>query len=361
MNSTKDEVRIAAAGQAAEWFIANQEPVPEHTQRAAFVAWLKASPIHIEEYLGVALVARDLHTAAEGDSDQILEALVKEARAEVSDRVATIHSPAARGSRTQYSSVSRRWLVAAAAAVAATSFAWWMTTELSRPEVRRFETQHGQQTMQRLADGSILHLNTDTSLEVMFDERGRNLRLETGEVLFTVAHENARKFRVTAGDAEIVAVGTRFNVRLQDTSTIITVVEGAVEVGTNVAAQAPASRTLRIPAGYQARIDGGVLPAQSEAVDTEATVAWLQHKIAFESRPLGEVADEFNRYAAVRFVIEDENLRGLRVSGVFNAYDSNSFVAFLESLDGVRVERIAGEIRVLREDVRQPGEGQPTN
>jgi transmembrane sensor len=245
--------------------------------------------------------------------------------------------------------------------VAATTFAWWMTTELTRPEVRRFETQHGQQTMQRLADGSILHLNTDTSLEVMFDERGRNLRLEAGEAHFTVAHEDARKFRVTAGDAEIVAVGTRFDVRLQEASTIVTVVEGKVDVGTNAATRSDTHRTLRVPAGYQVRIDGGVLPAQSEAVDTEATVAWLQHKIAFESRPLGEVADEFNRYAAVRFVIEDEKLRALRVSGVFNAYDSNSFVAFLESLDDVRVERTAGEIRVLREDFRQPGEGQPTN
>jgi|SoiMethySBSTD1v2_1073268.scaffolds.fasta_scaffold133082_2 transmembrane sensor len=356
MMSTKDEVRIAAAGQAAEWFIANQEPAPDYKQCAAFIAWLKASPIHIEEYLGVALVARDLRTVANGDSDQDVEALLKEARADISDRVAIIHPPAARVSRPQYSSRSRRWSIAAAAAAAATAFAWWMGTELAHPEARRYETQRGQQTLQRLADGSILYLNIDTAVEVVFDRRGRNLRLETGEAYFVVAHDASRKFQVMAGDAEIVAVGTRFNVRLQDASTIVTVVEGTVEVGT-----AAASRTLRIPAGYQARIDGGVLPAQSEAVDTEATVAWLQHKIAFKSRPLGEVADEFNRYAAVRFIIEDEELRALRVSGVFNAYDSNSFAAFLESLDDVRIERTGGEIRVLRKDIRQPGEGRPTN
>jgi len=134
-----------------------------------------------------------------------------------------------------------------------------------------------------------------------------------------------------------------------------------VDVATNAVGRAATNRTLRVPAGYQARIDDGALPAQSEAVDTEATVAWLQHKIAFERRPLGEVADEFNRYAAVRFIIEDEELRALRVSGVFNAYDSNSFAAFLESLDDVRIERTAGEIRVLRKDIRQPSEGQPTN
>src|SRR4029453_8061735 len=126
MISIKDEVRIAAAGQAAEWFITNQDATPDSAQRAAFVAWLKASPIHIEEYLGVALVSRDLRTAAEGDSDRVLEALVNEARAEVLGRVATIQPPAVRGARTQYSSASRRWMVAAAAAAGATTFAWWM-------------------------------------------------------------------------------------------------------------------------------------------------------------------------------------------------------------------------------------------
>ena len=75
MTPTKDQVRIAAAGQAAEWFIANQVPAPDHAQRAAFVAWIKSSPIHIEEYLGVALVARDLRVATD-DSDEALESLL---------------------------------------------------------------------------------------------------------------------------------------------------------------------------------------------------------------------------------------------------------------------------------------------
>jgi ferric-dicitrate binding protein FerR (iron transport regulator) len=53
-----------------------------------------------------------------------------------------------------------------------------------------------------------------------------------------------------------VAVGTRFDVRLQDASTIVTVVDGRSGVGTNARIRLIPRRTLRIPAGYQARIDG---------------------------------------------------------------------------------------------------------
>jgi transmembrane sensor len=76
-------------------------------------------------------------------------------------------------------------------------------------------------------------------------------------------------------------------------------------------------------------------------------VAWQQRKIAFEQRPLGEVADEFNRYSTIPIEIDDAALRALPISGVFDAYDIDSFVAFLQTLDGVRVERTDARIRVF--------------
>ena len=83
-------------------------------------------------------------------------------------------------------------------------------------------------------------------------------------------------------------------------------------------------------------------------VDAHALVAWLQQQIAFENRPLGEVADEFNRYGRSVFEIDDETLRALPITGVFDAYDSDSFAAFLATLNGVVVRKTPPRIRVLR-------------
>ncbi|MGH8264179.1 MAG: DUF4880 domain-containing protein, partial [Steroidobacteraceae bacterium] len=81
MNSSEEQIRDAIAQQAGEWFIANQSGAMDLESRTAFVTWLRASPVHVEEYLGVALVARDLAIAA-NDPAPSIEDVIAEARSE---------------------------------------------------------------------------------------------------------------------------------------------------------------------------------------------------------------------------------------------------------------------------------------
>jgi transmembrane sensor len=352
MTWSRDPVRIAVAGQAAEWFVANQGAAADDALRSEFVAWLKASPMHIEEYLGVAVIARDLRILVD-DADLPLQTHEERARDDDADRVVPISPLLSRESRERRIPQVNRWSiwVAAAATIAlAVSVAWWTLVDRSSATAQWYRTQHGEQSMQRLADGSTLHLNTDTAVEVTFDDDARNLRIDGGQALFTVAHGDPRRFRVTAGKAEIIAVGTQFDVRLKGQSTLVTVVEGQVDVLARSSRSAAIATPARVTAGYRLQIDGGIIPAQGERVDAQAATAWLHRKIVFEREPLGEVADEFNRYGLVQLSIKDAGLRALPVSGVFNAYDVNSFAEFLETLDGVRVERTPAQIRVMRQD-----------
>ena len=83
-------------------------------------------------------------------------------------------------------------------------------------------------------------------------------------------------------------------------------------------------------------------------VDTRRATAWLQRQIVFEHQRLDEVAAEFNRYGHVPVVIEDADLRGIRLSGQLDAYDTASFAVFLGTLDGVAVEKTAVQYRVYK-------------
>ena len=74
----------------------------------------------------------------------------------------------------------------------------------------------------RLADGSVLHLNTDSVATVRFDTRERLVMLTSGQAEFDVAHEQHRAFRVLAGSAEVIAVGCE---------TILAAVEQSLEQG----------------------------------------------------------------------------------------------------------------------------------
>ena len=355
MTPSEEQVRAAVAQQAGTWFIANQSGSLEQAERAAFVAWLKASPIHVEEYLGVALIAHDL-PAAMDEPDLPLESLLEMARADDTNGVVSLEPPMrVRDLPSKQVSRPRTWSfatsTAAAVLVLAASALWWLHDGDLLGLPKTYQTAHGEQIVTQLPDSSELHLNTDSSVTVRYTRSERVVEITRGQALFTVARDDHRRFRVAAGDAQIIAVGTQFDIHRRPHSTVVTVVEGSVAV---LAGQSPPPGVtgfppgaLRVSAGSQVRVDAGGVLAHPLPVDVQQTVAWLQQKIAFDRRPLGEVADEFNRYGSIPIEIDDAALRALPISGVFDAYDIDSFVAFLQTLDGVRVERTTARIRVF--------------
>lgn len=357
MTQSEEQIRSAVALQAGEWFVANGAGPLDHADRAAFVDWLKASPVHVEEYLGIALVARDLAAAAD-DPGIPLESLLDEARADQSDNVVTFGEPIP----VPDPPVTRFWATRAwplAASAAATvllliaSALWWARDGELLGLPKTYETAHGEQIAQRLPDGTWLHLNTDSAVTVRYSSTERVIDVDRGQVLFQVAHDNARRFRGVAGEANVLAVGTEFEVyrKLSNTS-VITVIEGTVDVfmGDPTLSTQEAVlpvHALHVVAGQQVRIEAGIMPAQPVPVNLQEAMAWMHGKIEFEQRPLGEVADEFNRYTQVPFEIDEAALRTLPISGVFEAHDSDSFATFLETLDGVAVQRETTRIRVI--------------
>lgn len=87
MAPTDEQIRLAIAEQAAEWFVAQRTSLLDKAQRAAFAAWLKTSPVHVDEYLRMAALSRELRDAAQ-HPDLPLEAWVAEALSDESGTVA---------------------------------------------------------------------------------------------------------------------------------------------------------------------------------------------------------------------------------------------------------------------------------
>jgi transmembrane sensor len=200
----------------------------------------------------------------------------------------------------------------------------------------------------------VLHLNTDSAVTVRYSTTERLITLTSGQAVFEVAHEPSRPFRVLAGSAQVVAVGTRFDVRLTPEATLVTVVEGRVAVGLSPASagqtldhNSPA--TIEVGADQQVRVAATEWPARAVVVDAELTTSWLRREIVFDHEPLERVAAEFNRYAPKPIEITTPALKSLQISGVFATDDPDAFIAFLRSLKGVRVEVTEKQIRVSRE------------
>jgi transmembrane sensor len=354
MNVRDEEVRTLIAHQAGDWFVAHRDGRLDASERKAFNEWLLASPVHVEEYLGVALIARALPTAAD-DPEYPLDTILARAAAASDSNVRPL---TADDSRSLASSARpahmNRWRLAAAAVLAVVTggLLWWSA---ARPVPQHYATRHGDQQTWRLGDNSVLRLNTDTAVTVRYGRTERLVEIDRGQALFVVTHDPRRRFRVVAGTTDVVAVGTQFDVYRQADSTIVTVVEGQVSVGSGGASYP----RLKVNAGEQVRIVGGILPALATRVDTRRSTAWLNRQIAFDQEALAAVAAEFNRYGAVPIEIQNPSLRTLVVTGVFAADDTETFLSFLRTLDGVTVEATSTRIRVFR-SAATPGDPQRT-
>jgi transmembrane sensor len=362
MNFNDEQVRAAIAEQASEWLVASDEGPLDARDAAALAAWLKASPVHVEELLGVSAVARDLREARV-DPEYALDAILARARAEEDAPVRTLWT---RMVGVFKGGTSGPWLTAAVttAACGVLSLALLLTwldvkptgypSALDGSIALHYETRHGEQQSHRLADGSVVSLNTDSAVDIRYGKKERVVILMSGQVNFEVVHDPGRAFRVIAGAAEVVDLGTKFDVRLQHDSTVVTVIEGRVAVAPSPMAEelgkgsnpGHVRRVVQLGANQQISVIEGEWPVTPVAVDAERTSAWLRREIVFDHEPLELVAAEYNRYSAKPIEIATQALRKLPISGVFATDDPEAFIAFLRSLKGVRVEVTETQIRV---------------
>ena len=63
MSSSEALARAVVIEQAAEWFVLHRSNDLDAAGRTSFESWLTTSPLHIEEYLGIARLAQDLPAA----------------------------------------------------------------------------------------------------------------------------------------------------------------------------------------------------------------------------------------------------------------------------------------------------------
>lgn len=358
MTVNNEQIRAAIAEQAGEWFAEENLSGSLDPERCAeFMAWIKTSPVHVEEYLAIGMLSTDLFGAAD-DSRFELEVVRAEARSDGADVVA-LGRPMRDRAPDSVSRIpwrarprARAAIAAAAALVIVTASVVGLNRNGERFGLpRTYSTVHGERIAQPLPDGSLLHLNTDSRVTVHYSRRERVVDVDRGQALFQVAHDSERRFRVSVKGAQVVAVGTQFDVYRRADAVVVTVVEGAVAVSAEgrwreTDAGFLPERTVRLGAGYQLEVSDGQI-GLPHAVDARSAIAWMQRKIVFENRPLAEVANEFNRYGSVTIEIDDAALRAQPIGGSFDAYDTDSFAVFLESLDGIVVQRSPNRIRVL--------------
>jgi transmembrane sensor len=331
--------------QASAWWMLLNHGDASPSDHHAFGEWVARSPERVEAFLQTARLTRALQSKDLQWPNTPVETLIREAK---SGPAEVIGLPVRRQRKASMeyraSQWTRRLLAAGIVALVVGAVGWrFLSTE-------RYQTAIGEQRSVVLSDGSVVTLNTSSDIEVHMAKDHRTVELLSGEALFQVARDPARPFDVAAGNATVRVVGTQFNIDRRPSATTVTVVEGKVAVFTGDDASsgpgADKATNLPVAAGEQLTVAPNMTPHAARA-DIATAIAWTQRKLVFEHRPLGEVADEFNRYNRERIEIQSPQLRNQEITGVFEANNPESFMTFLEKIPDVRVERSVGDRRVI--------------
>lgn len=307
---------VRAIEQAAAWYARLCSGSACEADRQGWQRWCEAQPAHAAAWERVQAMQRRIASVPGG-----------------------LASPALRAATRAESEMRRAMLRGVALAFGTGTLAWWGWRQpLRHTLMADLRTGIGEQRELRLADGSQLALNTGTAVDLAFSASQRLLVLRAGEILVQTAADpqmlaggTARPFLVETAHGRMRALGTRFMVRTDAESTLVTVLEKAVEVR-----GAGAGTATVVPAGRQLRLDAGGQSADTQTADPSAA-SWRQGSLVADGMPLDRLLQELGRYRPGLLGC-DPSIAGLRVSGAFPVPDTDRALTVLAQGLPVRIE-----------------------
>lgn len=255
----------AIRDEAAAWAVRTGDPA--FADWDGFEAWLARSPENARAY------------------DTVVAAVD-----EAADGLRAARPVAANDDAPPPGLVTRRWFggaIAASLVAVLAIFAWPGSGTYHE------ETAPGEMRTIALEDGGRIDLAGATRIELDRDDP-RFARLESGRALFTITHDEARPFRVVAGEATLLDVGTVFDVALDNGAMSVAVAEGAVVFN-------PERQAVHLAPGERLSSTRGTDDFAKTRVALDQVGEWRQGRLTFDGASLGEAAQQLEQLTGVRF------------------------------------------------------------
>ena len=219
-----------------------------------------------------------------------------------------------------------------------------------------YATGIGETRVVHPGDGSTITMNTNSAMVVIYAPPAREVYLLRGEAMFSVARDSTRPFYLHAGKRVLEATNSNFNVRIVSPERIeLTVNDGRVRV---VPAPDAIPETPRVnpPIARRESLvyeqEVAIVEPREETVrrletnELDNRLAWQRGMIVFENEPLEQALSETSRYTSTEFVLADEALHRVLMTGYFRTGDVDGLLMSLRLNYGIDSRR-EGANRVI--------------
>jgi transmembrane sensor len=191
---------------------------------------------------------------------------------------------------------------------------------LKIPYGKTFEVQ--------LSDGTIVHLNSGTSLRypVHFLKNQSRQVFLIGEAYFEVAKDKAHPFTVNTQEVNVEVLGTKFNVNTytEDVTTDVVLVEGKVSLYKD---KKTTENQVYLTPGLKGSTTRGQEKITTENVNTDYYTAWVKGSLVFKNASFNDIIKKLERHYNVTFINKNKILG----KEIFNArFDNESIEVVLK-------------------------------
>lgn len=171
----------------------------------------------------------------------------------------------------------------------------------------QYVTATGERRSVRLEDGSELHLNARTDIDIEFSDSMRQVTLHNGNILASVRHAE-RPFRINTRMGEVLLLEGRVNLRYENQGVHVAVLDNVAKIITR------SGLSALVEAVHGRWFDGDHL--QSIGIYPAAEAAWLQGRLEVFDHSLSYLINQF-KSQSLAVIRLDDKVADLRVSGNF--------------------------------------------
>lgn len=322
MTKLKPEHQDRLEQETIEWLVRLNSGEAKPEDYAEFAKWRQRSPAHQEAYLKIS---------------GLWESLEQPLLTWQTQQMSTVHTkdddhdsvlPNATKA-SQHNKTSRRYKPLAFAVICVLVFSLSLFPDYLRHPFADFRTHIGEQRSITLADGSIIHLNTDTAINTAYTAQIRSVEILQGEAKFEVAHDVQRPFVVTSGPVATRALGTKFLVRYEADKGQVTLLEGNVE--SRLINHSPQGQgKYQLKAGQQIMFTGHKL-SPPQTANINAIPAWQQGRLMLNFVNLADAIQEINRYRRGTVKLLDNKLAEREINAAIDLKHIDTWLDALES------------------------------
>ncbi|KYP15045.1 FecR domain-containing protein [Flavihumibacter sp. CACIAM 22H1] len=299
--------------------------------------WISASAENERYFTGFKAIwdsSRELAAKSTVDVDAAWQRMREKIGRKQEENLRSVKREEEREGKVEIRRIGAEWRrVAAVLVVVFTGIlAWMIYRQTTATEL--LEIASLQETRQQpLSDGSVITLNKGAALRYPSSFSGNKRTVELkGEAFFAIQPDASRPFEVRVNKLTVRVLGTSFNIRETDSTTIVIVETGRVEVSDE-------KQSIQLTAGEKATIrkNGGTWTKDQQP--DKLYQYYRTRTFSCDNTPLWKLVDVLNEAYDAQIIISNPAIRTLPITTVFEEQPLEEILSIIAQTLDITITR----------------------